>query len=54
MTKRALATATAQAIEFNGEDKKTLIEEYKELEVECDRVLEKITKRKTRKTKKSA
>jgi len=39
----------------NMEDKKAnIIDEYKELDAECDKVIEKIVKRKSRRAKKSA
>lgn len=52
MPKRATLTLS----EVNNiEDKTTnIIDEYKELNAECDKVIEKIVKRKSRRLKKSA
>lgn len=43
----------ATALQMEIDEPKSIIEEYKELEAACDQVLEKITKRKTRKVTKT-
>jgi len=42
------------ALNIDDSKKTNIIEEYKELDTECDKVLEKIVKRQSKRAKKSA